>query len=588
MLRFPNPGSNIDNLIRIFNEIFHALRFQESFALDDITLTLIKRNLATSCGYVGEEALSLSTRKDRSRDPLYNQSKMYAELFKILGWIHPLKQSQLIFQFTYLGAHVAMAIQDPTAILGESALGIAYPNEIIDVKGNHQLRPIATILRTLGALDGFLARDEMIIGPMCIVNDRDEDLFMKMINEIHALRGSWNTLDRKMKEVANLRNISLNTMKNYTRFPLAVIRWTGWTEDETIKSVYNKAIKFDKLTDKGTKVVEFLEECQDIRYFDLDDIDRSTKDAIIRFSFYKMLERAGYDITPFDSTLFTDKTLISRQLDSDDSPILFSPFQEMSSEYLMRIFPNPSGNELVDEDKGLFSLTIDVKKQDFLYTKVELKIGDSSEFRVVEPTDFGNKLQHVNVDSSMAPLFQMAIKQSNNLEPAIEPIAVQYINANKDVFYPLITRLFNAIGYDCKLSRTGVNYERWDAIINDKYHSIPIEIKSPGEERFLSVKAIRQALENKIILLSRSTYPTKFHDTSLVVCYNLPNNRSEVNSLINDVYKAYKIIIGVIDFRSLLRIAGSHLFMNKEHNKDQLEKLHGIIELSGSQAKEVK
>ena len=92
MIRFPNPGSDINSLIRIFYEVFEALNSQDFFSLDDMSLTLIKRDLATSCGYIGEEALLLSTRPDRSRDPLYNQSKMYSELFKMLGWIHPLKR----------------------------------------------------------------------------------------------------------------------------------------------------------------------------------------------------------------------------------------------------------------------------------------------------------------------------------------------------------------------------------------------------------------------------------------------------------------------------------------------------------------
>ncbi|MES2143060.1 MAG: hypothetical protein V4516_01585 [Pseudomonadota bacterium] len=42
--------------------------------------------------YMGEEAVARSTRADRSRDPLYNQLKMYAELFRTLGWLHPCPQ----------------------------------------------------------------------------------------------------------------------------------------------------------------------------------------------------------------------------------------------------------------------------------------------------------------------------------------------------------------------------------------------------------------------------------------------------------------------------------------------------------------
>ena len=187
-----------------------------------------------------------------------------------------------------------------------------------------------------------------------------------------------------------------------------------------------------------------------------------------------------------------------------------------------------------------------------------------------------------NVDSEILDVFREPVERDKNLGPAIEDIMSQYADVNKDVFYPIVTQLFKAIGYDCKLSRTGVNYERWDAIISDPNHSIPIEIKSPGEEEFLSVKAIRQALENKVILLARAAYPTEFQDTSLVVCYKLPRNRSEVNSLIKDVFEVYGIVIGVIDFRALLRIVGAELSFNKEHSRNQLEKLYGFINLSDS------
>jgi hypothetical protein len=49
-------------------------------------------------------------------------------------------------------------------------------------------------------------------------------------------------------------------------------------------------------------------------------------------------------------------------------------------------------------------------------------------------------------------------------------------------------------------------------MIVDATDSIPIEIKSPGEEMELSVKALRQAVENKVILLSRNQFPTRRGD----------------------------------------------------------------------------
>ena len=580
MIRFPNPGSDINSIVRIFCEIFEVLNSKDFFSLDDISSTLVNRNLVTSHGFMGEKALLRSTRQDRSRDSVYNQSKSYSELFKVLGWIHPLER-KLNFQFTYFGAHVVAAKLNqsaklnPLAILEESVLGIAYPNEILNVKGNYQLRPFATFLRTLGALDGLLARNELIIGPMCLDNDRDDQLFNNMVREIQNLRGSWQALDEKMKAVASQRGITLNTMGNYTRIPLSTLRGIGWTTDETNKVIYNKSRKFDRLTDKGYSALELVKRSKDIRKIDLKKMDRTTRDAIIRVSFYQILERAGFDTGPVESALVGDKVLVANYLGSTDYSILFSPFQELSSDYLRTIFPNLSDRETSETPMESFVSYAHDDASGIIYSSVELRgetvplVGESSS-------------DHQNFEGEILEIFKEPMERGEDLETAIEYIRSQYANVNRDIFYPIVAKLFKVIGYDCELSRTGVNYERWDAMIGSSKHSIPIEIKSPGEEEFLSVKAIRQALENKIVLLARNAYPTEFKDTSLVVCYNLPNSRSEVSSLINDIFEVYDIVIGVIDFRTLLQIAGSKLLLKEEHNRDQLEKSHGIIKLSGS------
>src|SRR5690606_38200521 len=134
--------------------------------LDDIVEAVVAANLATSSGYMGDEAVVRSTRSDRSRDPLYNQLKMYAELFRTLGWLHPTQQSSLNFTFTLLGEQIVAAGRDFNSLLEECVLGIVYPNPLLTVKGDFDLRPFAFILRVMAACDGHLSRDEMIIGPL--------------------------------------------------------------------------------------------------------------------------------------------------------------------------------------------------------------------------------------------------------------------------------------------------------------------------------------------------------------------------------------------------------------------------------------
>ena len=159
-------------------------------------------------------------------------------------------------------------------------------------------------------------------------------------------------------------------------------------------------------------------------------------------------------------------------------------------------------------------------------------------------------------------------------------IMEKYKNANKEVFYPLIGDIFNILGFNCVVSRNGTNYERYDAIIIDEENSIPIEIKSPGEEINISVKAVRQAIENKIILLSRKTFPTNPNTSSFVVGYKLPNERAEVITLVDDIEKTFNYNIGILDFESLLKILINRIIYNKVIIGEELFELKGTVSIN--------
>jgi hypothetical protein len=111
LLRFPNPGSTMDNFVRVYDAAFERLNGR-IVGLDDIVDAVVAANLATSSGYMGPEAVARSTRVDRSRDPLFNQLKMYAELFRMLGWLHPTSESSLNYTFTLLGKQLVAAGRD--------------------------------------------------------------------------------------------------------------------------------------------------------------------------------------------------------------------------------------------------------------------------------------------------------------------------------------------------------------------------------------------------------------------------------------------------------------------------------------------
>lgn len=158
----------------------------------------------------------------------------------------------------------------------------------------------------------------------------------------------------------------------------------------------------------------------------------------------------------------------------------------------------------------------------------------------------------------------------------IDKIFDDSITDTQTKFYPFVAMLFRVMGLDCQASRPGDNGARWDAIIVDSEESIPIEIKSPTEEQHLSLKAIRQALENKVILLSRGTHPTLPETTSLAVGYYLPNDRAEVTNLMSDFKTAFGYNIGIIDLKTLLTIAVTIVYDEKTFDISELNRLEGF------------
>jgi hypothetical protein len=144
-------------------------------------------------------------------------------------------------------------------------------------------------------------------------------------------------------------------------------------------------------------------------------------------------------------------------------------------------------------------------------------------------------------------------------------------------FYPLVSRLFCLLGFRSEHSRTGVNYQRWDACVWLNAVAVPVEIKSPTEEAFLSTKAIRQALENKIVLLARGGLTTSRSITSLIVGYQVPNERGDMSSLIDDIYSAFQIRIGVIDLGTLTLLAMRAVMDQLTIHPAQLGTLRGFL-----------
>ena len=568
MLRFPNPGSTMSNFLAVYVAAFERYRGQV-VTLDDIVRATVEANLATSSGHMGSEAITRSTRADRSRDPLYNQLKMYAELFRSLGWLRSTTSSALSYTFTLLGEQVVAAGRQWRPLLGETVLGIAYPSHVLDVRGNHDVRPFAAILRTMLACNDGLARDEMIVGPLSASSDRSPADMQGIAQSIMKLRESPASAKQALEALQMERGIQVTTLRNYTRWPIAILRDLGWTEkDREPYRKGNKTFEVHRLTPLGKEKAQILEEMADLRIDQVDQLPFAQKRALSRHAHFAMMERAGFDLASVSDQLQRDETARREALTtlgiSNGEAVLFSPFQALSIKDSSDIFPTPEAAPVGRSVQAVIDGTdIGRGSRDHLF---------------VEPTfvESEAEAEGAEVNALKAELLSFHERHSS-LRRAAQAFAESRRRDIQGQFYPLITHLLRLLGFESDYSRAGVNYQRWDACVWLHGFAVPIEIKSPTEELYLSTKAIRQAIENKVILLARGGLKTHRDLSTLIVGYQIPNERGDMSTLIDDVYATFGFKIGVLDLQSLTHLAIKSITEAVSVDEEQLSHLKGFL-----------
>ena len=569
MLRFPNPGSTIENFVSVYGAAFERLNGR-TVGLDDIVAAVVAANLATSSGYMGEQAVARSTRADRSRDPLYNQLKMYAELFRTLGWLHPTPQSALKFTFTLLGEQIVAAGRDFGPLLEECVMGIVYPTPILTVRGDFDLRPFAFILRVMAACNGHLSRDEMIVGPLSAATDRGKSDLDTVAATVEAVRTSAARIKGAVEAVSRARDIQVNTLKNYTRWPIALLRDLGWTKQGWARFRDGREYETLYLTDKGQALAERVNGSVDLRVDDVARLASEDRKALAVVAHFRMLERSGFDIAPVEQRISEAEAIAAptlERLGSDGFNLLFSPFQSLSLSEIAVVFPARTQTSLLDEGAGRAAVAVAVESDGR---------DDHSHLYVPPVMVTAERISVGGPDALRTELIDF-LKAYDKIELAAEAFAENHAWDTQPVFYPLVTHMFQILGFDSNHSRAGVNYQRWDAYVMVDGYALPVEIKSPTEEIVLSTKAVRQALENKVILLSRGGLATRPELASLIVGNRLPNERGDMSNLIDDVFKAFKLRLGVIDLTTLAYLVLRAIRDDVTIDAVQLSQLRGFL-----------
>lgn len=560
--RFPNPGSDINMFIEIFKRTYSVLSSKKYFSLYDMELAMINNYLVSSEGFTGMKAFELSLREDSSRDPIYNQAKMYAELYRMLGWYSSSKEKSLIFTITELGRYVAESNADNQLVFKECILGMADENEVIEKKDGLEMRPFKYFLNVSKELNGKICKLELIYGPY-----RYPDKEIKnAIDDIKSVRGNFKKLLTKISEFSKESKISQTTMENYTRFPISTLDYLGWFTKKKSSELYpgSKNMVIMNLTEKGKQDIELYNRLRDIRIDEFNNYSDTIKNAIVRVSFFQQLKRMGINNISLNYNLENELEILSSEF-SENNELLFSPYQMLNNDYV---------DDILNITKEYISEALPIEKNDLLnsiesYNKITDEYINSISLSTVfyKETDSDKQKQIYKEIISLKDLSENEI---------INQLMEKYKTANKEVYYPLIGDIFEILGFDCRVSRNGTNYERYDAIIvSDK--SMPIEIKSPGEEQNISVKAVRQALENKVILLSRKNFDTLWEISSLVVGYLPPNNRAEVLTLVEDINNTFDVNIALFDFQTLLKLLINKILYNKVIINDEIYELKGLV-----------
>lgn len=560
--RFPNPGSNINMFIEIFKRTYGVLSLKKYFSLYDMMLAMINNYLVSSEGFTGMKAFERSLREDASRDPIYNQAKMYAELYRMLGWYSSSKDKNLIFTITELGKYVAESNADNELVFKECIMGMADENEVIEKKDGLEMRPFKYFLNVSNELGGKICKHELIYGPYRYPDNKIKNA----IADILDVRGNYKKLLANINRFSIESKIAQNTMENYTRFPISTLEYLGWFTKEKSSELYpgSKNMVVMTLTSKGKNDIKLYNSFNDIRIEEFNSFSSNIKKAIVRVAFAQQLKRMNIIDVSFNFDVEKELEIISKEF-SNQTELLFSPYQMLNNDYV---------DGLLNITKEYSSDAKPIEKNDLLksvesYNKIIDEYVNSIGLRTMF-------YKETDSDKQKEIYKQIIALKDLPEEEIINNLMEKYKSANKEIYYPLIGDIFGVLGFDCRVSRNGTNYERYDAIIvSDK--SMPIEIKSPGEEQNISVKAIRQALENKIVLLSRKNFETSWETSSLVVGYLPPNDRAEVLTLIEDINNTFDVKIAIFDFQTLLKLLVNKILYNRVIMNDEIYELKGLV-----------
>lgn len=165
------------------------------------------------------------------------------------------------------------------------------------------------------------------------------------------------------------------------------------------------------------------------------------------------------------------------------------------------------------------------------------------------------KLSIKNTEANRANDFIEEFLKKYSSRSAFVSHTKDYLSDLTIEFYDYIGIILKHIGFaNPHVTREGDVNCRFDATIIDSNYTIPVEIKSPREVMEINIKSIRQAFENKIVLLSRKFFKTTVDTTSIAIAFEYPPSRSDIYELIDNIKDSFGYNIGIINIDDLLKL----------------------------------
>lgn len=122
------------------------------------------------------------------------------------------------------------------------------------------------------------------------------------------------------------------------------------------------------------------------------------------------------------------------------------------------------------------------------------------------------------------------------------------LKLNRTLFSDLIRELFNKLHYKVYYPRVGDVNERFDLLLEAENSKIVVEVEIPS---LAVLDAPRDLLDDIAVMVNRRN-ENKENIKGLVLCWDLPNNRTDYWNVINDINNVLGIKIYTINVISLL------------------------------------